>query len=287
MKTRFLSLAAAAFFLFPPAALAQEAGGASAEHSAATLAEQSSSGSPATTQGTQAAHPPPPHTGWATLLKDTAQDFVAFPMRKSTWVLLGAGAVGAAATHPLDSYVETHIVGNDTAEKVFKPGKVIGATTTQIATAVGLWAIGRYVVPPLSEESRTNRVSHLGFDLLRAQIVSQSIVQGMKHVGQRDRPSGECCSFPSGHAASAFAAAAVLERHLGYRGSWPAMVGATYVATSRLVDGRHFLSDVTFGAALGTAVGWTVVGRHGRKQYALQPIPVPGGVILSVSRVED
>ena len=39
---------------------------------------------------------------------------------------------------------------------------------------------------------------------------------------------------------------------------------ATYVATSRLSENRHFLSDVIFGASLGMASGWTVVGRHGR-----------------------
>jgi len=116
--------------------------------------------------------------------------------------------------------------------------------------------------------------------------VSGGIVQGMKQIGQRDRPTGECCSFPSGHAASAFAAAAVLERHLGYRLSWPALAGATYVATSRLVDNRHFLSDVIMGAAVGEAAGWTVVGRHGRKTFAMRPVPIRGGMMLTWTRVE-
>jgi len=91
-------------------------------------------------------------------------------------------------------------------------------------------------------------------------------------------------AFPSGHAASAFAAAAVLERHLGYRASWPALAAATYVATSRLVDNRHFLSDVMFGASVGTVAGWTVVGRHGRNSYALLPYPVRGGAMVALVR---
>src|SRR5205814_6145325 len=133
--------------------------------------------------------------------------------------------------------------------------------------------VGRYVVAPAADESRTNRVSEIGFDLIRAQILSQALVHGVKYSVRRDRPTGECCAFPSGHAATAFAAASVLERHFGYRASWPALIGATYVAASRLVDNRHFLSDVTFGAALGEATGWTIVGRHGRSEYALQPAP--------------
>ena len=57
--------------------------------------------------------PTPTHTGWASLVKDTAHDFVAFPKRKSTWAILGIGAVGALAVHPADDYVAEHIVGNE------------------------------------------------------------------------------------------------------------------------------------------------------------------------------
>ena len=53
------------------------------------------------------------------------------------------------------------------------------------------------------------------------------------------------------------------------------------------IDNRHFLSDVIFGAALGEAVGWTVVGRHGRSRYALQPVPVPGGMMIALVRTAD
>ena len=76
----------------------------------------------------------------------------------------------------------------------------------------------------------------------------------------------------------------MLERHLGYRGAWPTFAIAAYVATSRLYDNRHFLSDVLFGGALGMASGWTVVGRHGRSNYALIPVPVPGGFVVTLTR---
>jgi membrane-associated phospholipid phosphatase len=231
-------------------------------------------------------HPLPTSTGWGTLFKDTVADFKAFPKRKSTWTLLAIGAGGAFVAHEAgDGYVERHIVGNSKADNFFKLGKVVGNTGFQVGAAVGLYGVGRYIVPHTADEPRTNKISHLGFDLLRAQMVAGALVHSMKEIGQRDRPTGECCSFPSGHAASAFAAAAVLERHLGYRLSWPALAGATYVATSRLVDNRHFLSDVIMGAAIGEASGWTVVGRHGRKSFAMQPVPVRGGIMMSFSRV--
>lgn len=236
-------------------------------------------------RGGQETVPPTEHTGWATLVRDTGRDFLAFPRRKSTWVLLAAGGIAALAVRPADDYVESHIVGNDAADTFFKPGRIIGGAAFQTGAAVGLWAIGRYVVPP-EKGSRTNKLSHLGFDLIRAQIVSQALVHGIKYSVQRDRPTGDCCAFPSGHAASAFAAASVLERHLGYRASWPALLAASYVGASRLVEDRHWLSDVVFGAALGEAVGWTIVGRHGRSGYTLQPVPVPGGMMVALVRVD-
>ena len=88
---------------------------------------------------------------------------------------------------------------------------------------------------------------------------------------------------PSGHASVTFATAAVLERHFGYRASWPMFAIAGYVSASRLTDNRHFLSDVLFGSALGMATGWTVVGRHGRNDFTLLPVPIKGGMAVSAT----
>src|SRR5438552_2740661 len=76
-------------------------------------------------------------------------------------------------------------------------------------------------------------------------------------------------SFPSGHAALAFAAATsylVLARrqHLrhGTRNAVLLYVGAASVGALRLEAGRHFPTDVLGGAALGSAVGWLVARFH-------------------------
>lgn len=73
----------------------------------------------------------------------------------------------------------------------------------------------------------------------------------------------------------------MIERHFGYRASWPMFLIAGYVSASRLTDNRHYLSDVLFGSALGIASGWTVVGRHGRDTFTMYPVPVRGGVALA------
>ena len=227
----------------------------------------------------------PAHTGFKALVFETASDFKAFPRRKSTWVILGIGAGAAALVHPLDDNVNEALTGNDAVGRFFAAGKWIGSVYVQAGTAVGLYVVGRYMMPHAAGAPKTNKVSHLGFDMLRALIVSQALTQGIKYVGQRDRPTGECCAFPSGHSSAAFATASVLERHLGYRGAWPTFVVAGYVAASRLADNRHFLSDVVFGSALGIASGWTVVGRHGKSNYALMPAPTRGGVMVSLIKM--
>ena len=230
-------------------------------------------------------HPAPVHTGVSAFVRTTAGDFVSFPRRRSTWVLLGVGAAAAWLAHPADDNFNGHLAGSTATGRFFAPGKVIGAAGTQVATSLGLYITGRYLVPREEGESRTNKYSHLGYDLLRAQIVSQAFVHGIKYAVRRDRPTGECCAFPSGHAATAFAAAAVLERHLGYRAAWPTLAVASYVAVSRLHDNRHFLSDVLFGSSIGMATGWTIVGRHGRGEFALVPLPVRGGMGIALTRV--
>jgi membrane-associated phospholipid phosphatase len=222
--------------------------------------------------------PPPKHgTGIGSLLPATFADFKAFPRRKSTWVILGIGAAAAAVALPFDDELNEELRESG-VRKVFQPGRVIGYAWVQAGAAAGLYIVGRYVIKPA--EGKDNRIAHIGFDLIRANIMTQALTYGIKYAVRRDRPTGECCSFPSGHASVTFATAAVLERHFGYRASWPTFLIGGYVAASRMFDNRHFLSDVLFGSALGIASGWTVVGRHGRDDYALLPVPTRGGVAL-------
>lgn len=238
----------------------------------------------AATAQNAATPPEPEHTGLAAIVYKTAGDFKAFPQRRSTWVILGVGLAAAGLSHPADDSLNARMVGSAGVGRFFAPGKYLGSDYVQLGTALGLYTVGRYVLPHTDGQPRTNKVSHLGFDLLRANFVSQALTLGIKLAVRRDRPTGQCCSFPSGHASATFATAAVLERHLGYRAALPTLAIATYVGMSRLHDNRHFVSDVIFGAALGTASGWTVVGRHGRSEYTLVPAPTPGGIMVSLVR---
>jgi hypothetical protein len=185
---------------------------------------------------------------------------------------------------PLDDDLNQHLVSSGTADKIWKPGHIIGGPLMYILPPV-IYLGGRYVLPKLTDDvSTTNKWSHMGLDLVRAELLEEGLVQVLKVSVNRTRPNGQKYSFPSGHAAATFAFASVIERHLGARLALPTILIASYVGTSRLHDNVHFLSDVVFGAAVGTAAGWTVVGRHGRTNYTMAPTPVPGGMAFMVTR---
>jgi len=164
----------------------------------------------------------------------------------------------------------------DVVNKIFAPGKYFGDTPEQMALSIGTWVLGRVMEKP--------KMSHLGMDLLRAQAVTEILVEPIKFATHRERPDGSNHqSFPSGHAAVTFAAATVLERHLEWKHSIAAYAIASYVAASRLHDNRHYLSDVVFGAAVGSIAGRSVT-EHGRETWALVPMTVPGGFAIVATR---
>jgi len=59
-----------------------------------------------------------------------------------------------------------------------------------------------------------------------------------------------------------------------------------WVGAGRVQLGRHFLSDVVFGAAVGTMSGRTVTIGHGRQQVAVSPAAVPGGAAINFTLIE-
>ncbi len=62
-------------------------------------------------------------------------------------------------------------------------------------------------------------------------------------------------SFPSFHAATSFAAAAVLASSLGRRAGIPAFIGAALIALSRMYLGVEYPTDILGGIAIGVLVG--------------------------------
>lgn len=222
--------------------------------------------------------PTPPHTGIRALARGLAGDFKHLPAKENLYLALLGGGLAAGA-YQVDQSFNVRLRSHyDAVNAAFAPAKYFGNTLEQIALSLGTYTYGRIFDAP--------KASHLGMDLLRAQIVTTALVHPIKFATRRQRPDGSNAqSFPSGHAAVTFAGATVLERHLGWRKAFLAYAAATYVAASRLHDNRHYLSDVAFGAAVGTIAGRTVT-QHGRDSWTLVPIEVPGGGGILLVKLE-
>lgn len=226
----------------------------------------------------QAAPESPERSFVSSLVHHLGDDLKHIPRRNSLY-WLAAGTAGALAIHPLDDNINERLVGSDVADALFTPGKVIGSSPFIIGVAGITYLVGRTHEQP--------RVKHLGMDLIESTILAEGITQVIKVIARRDRPihpdgsSNRGYSFPSGHATITFAAATVLQQHLGWKAAVPTYLVATYVAMSRLHDNRHFASDVVFGATDGVIIGRSVTW-HGRNFYAM-PTIVPGGAGMMVS----
>ena len=221
--------------------------------------------------------PTPPHTGIRALFGNLGEDLQHLPSMQNVEIA-GVGGALTLAAHPLDqSFNSASLNHSDGLNAFFAAGKYVGNTPEQVAFSVGTYVVGRWKDQP--------KVAHLGMDLLQAQIMSEILVEPLKFAVHRERPDGsDHQSFPSGHASVTFATATVIERHLGWRKAIVGYAIASYVAMSRIHDDRHYLSDVVFGAAVGTIAGRTVV-HHASDYWAFAPVAVPGGgVALMVSR---
>lgn len=88
--------------------------------------------------------------------------------------------------------------------------------------------------------------------------INNTLTSNLKRLTRVERPygGGDYSSFPSQHASAAFSAARLLDREYGARSGWYRVSGytvATSVAALRLINGKHWLSDVVAGAGVGLA----------------------------------
>lgn len=88
--------------------------------------------------------------------------------------------------------------------------------------------------------------------------LNNTLTSNLKRLTRVERPygSGDYSSFPSQHASAAFSAARLLDREYGARSGWYRVGGytvATSVAALRLINGKHWLSDVVAGVGVGLA----------------------------------
>ena len=207
----------------------------------------------------------PPSTG--SLFSGTVSDLRRVPSRGSLEIA-SIGAVAAFGAHAADKSTSRSFSGETELRSTFKSGAVLGGAPLQMGAAFASYAIGRALHKPCA--------ARVGAALVRAQLIAQGLTLALKETSRRSRPEGGGFSFPSGHTAVSFASATVLQQEFGWKVGIPAYAVASYVAASRVQMKRHYLSDVTFGAALGIVAGRTVSLGHGRR-LLVTPMATPSG----------
>ena len=93
-----------------------------------------------------------------------------------------------------------------------------------------------------------------------------ALVNGIKYTAKEMRPDGSTAnSWPSGHTATAFVGASLLHKEYGLtRSPWWSVAGygvATATGVMRVLNNRHWISDVMSGAGIGimsTELGYAI-----------------------------
>ncbi|HCB35479.1 MAG: hypothetical protein A2W52_04510 [Candidatus Taylorbacteria bacterium RIFCSPHIGHO2_02_49_25] len=102
-----------------------------------------------------------------------------------------------------------------------------------------------------------------------AAFLSRGVVEALRLFIHRPRPfvadpsiipliSETSFSFPSGHAAFFFALSTVVFLHNKRWGVW-FFIAAAVISIARVLAGVHYVTDILGGAALGVAIGWSIV----------------------------
>ena len=169
---------------------------------------------------------------------------------KSNQLILGSAAIAALAAtkvdHQVKSYAQTKGLLSDDISHF---GDMYGGYW-------GHWLLWSSILATsLNDGGKTGLTEKMEFSTL-AMITNGVITELMKRSFGRVRPNGGCCkSFPSGHTSHSFTVATIANELYGKQVGAVAYCLAALVATSRIHDNKHYLSDVIFGAGLGTAVG--------------------------------
>lgn len=209
------------------------------------------------------------------IFKLSAGDFKNF-FSKDTAKVMSYVSLVAIATAPWDREGVNN--GFNIPTTLFESGNLLGQFAFQATAGFATYGISKTI--------GNQKSAAVGRDIVRAQILSQALVQTVKHTVRRERPDGSNkASFPSGHAASAFATATVLQRHYGWKIGAPAYALGGYIAMARMAWNRHHATDVVMGAGFGIASARTVTMSMAKSQFSVGVRPEVGGASVNFTKI--
>ena len=190
------------------------------------------------------------------------------PLKNKLWAAFaGAGLLLLLASPGLDETVGQWARawggtdwGKAWAGAAYYAGLGMVQTGVMLVFMLAAWRLGR------------REMTFAGLMGAAAVLLSGILTQILKHLLGRPRPrlglplwhfagptwNADFHSFPSGHAATSFALAAVLAACFP-RAAWLFYLLAALDAAGRVVGGSHYLSDILGGAILGLMVGFPLV----------------------------
>jgi len=243
-----------------------------------------------------AQEPAPQGPSFPRLMLIDLRDVVGAPLswRGRQWGLFSLAVAGVGAASLLDDQVRdreqhdhSHLA--DQIADDFEPLGSYGA----------FGVLGSFYLAGLvRHDPRARSVAEDGLaaSLIAGGIITPALKSALGRRRPRDTdktfdfsPFSGNSSFPSGHATEAFAVASVIASR--YDAGW--VKGAAYgsaalVGFARIHHQAHFLSDVTAGALIGTAVGRAVVRIDRREHARAAVVPFAGpqgqpGLVLSLT----
>lgn len=178
----------------------------------------------------------------------------SFFLEGDGWVpyALGAGLL-LASDSALQPFLQRTLGGN-TTRSLSHSASFLGTPTVYLGTPLALYALGG------------SRGRGAATKMANALVTSGMLTQMVKMAAGRRRPNQSNGaggfegpgsgfeSFPSGHTSAAFAMATVLGSEYP-RYKVPIFALATAVAASRVLQDKHFPSDVFVGAGIGLLAG--------------------------------
>jgi membrane-associated phospholipid phosphatase len=195
-------------------------------------------------------------------------NFLALFSKKSILPLVIGGAASGIVA-PFDDEIKDRWEAYGESSTFGKIGSVIGGPAVVIPTVTGLLIGGFY--------SKNDRFHSFSYALAQGTVINEGVVTGLKIAVGRARPDGsDNRSFPSGHAATSFMIATVMERYYGRTAGIIGYSAATFIAVSRARENKHWASDLTAGATLGYIVGSSVCRRTGISMRVGKITLVPG-----------
>jgi membrane-associated phospholipid phosphatase len=157
-------------------------------------------------------------------------------------VLIGYGALTAQGDAGINRSAR------EFTQKQFRPVNTMIDNTVIFLPYLELGAVALAGV-----ESRNDRINTL-LIIGKGELIMLASTFATKFITNIDRPNGEKYAFPSGHVAQAFLAASIVHTEFRDKSQWYG-VGAYTIATGvgalRMINNKHWQSDVVAGAGFG------------------------------------